>query len=135
LNSVFVDTNFVVALINGKDQHHERASELADLFDGKPLVTTDAVLCEIGNALARNFREQAVEVIADFLSSDEVEIVYTDKTLFREAFELYRQHEDKTWGMVDCFSFIVMRERGIADALTNDKDFLQAGLNALMRIS
>jgi predicted nucleic acid-binding protein len=36
LNNVFVDTSFVVALVNEKDQHHHRAVELADLFDAYP---------------------------------------------------------------------------------------------------
>ena len=135
MNSVFVDTSFVVALVNEKDQYHNRATELADLLDGYPLLTTDAVLLEIGNALARNFKEEAVQIIEDFLSSDEVEIVHLDIVLFQRAFELYRTHKDKTWGMVDCMSFIVMRERVIADALINDKDFAQAGFNALMRAS
>jgi hypothetical protein len=44
LNRVFIDTSFVVALVNEKDQHHNRAAELADLFDGYPLISTDAVL-------------------------------------------------------------------------------------------
>jgi predicted nucleic acid-binding protein len=135
LNRVFIDTSFVVALVNEKDQNHARASELADLFDGYPLITTDAVLVEIGNALARNFKEQASEVIEDFLTSDEVEIVNINGALFQSAFGLYRTHKDKSWGMTDCISFIVMRERGIIDALTNDKDFRQAGFNALMRES
>ncbi len=133
MNSVFVDTSFVVALVNEKDQHHDRASELADLFDGYPLVTIDAVLLEVGNALARNFKEQAIEIIEDFLTSEESEVVRLDESLFQRAFELYRTHRDKTWGMIDCVSFVVMRERGIVDALTNDKDFRQAGFNALMR--
>ena len=133
MTSVFVDTSFVVALVNEKDQHHVRASELAELFDGYPLVTTDAILLEIGNALARNFKEQAVEAIEDFLMSEEVELVRLDASLFQSAFELYRTHKDKTWGMIDCVSFVVMRERGIVDALTNDKDFGQAGFNALLR--
>lgn len=133
MNSVFVDTSFVVALVNEKDQHHDRASELADLFDGYPLVTIDAVLLEVGNALARKFKEQAIEIIEDFLTSEESEVVRLDESLFQRAFELYRTHRDKTWGMIDCVSFVVMRERGIVDALTNDKDFRQAGFNALMR--
>ena len=133
MNRVFIDTSFVVALVNEKDQHHQRASELADLFDGYPLITTDAILLEVGNALARNFKEQASETIGDFLTSDEVEIVNLDATLFHSAFELYRAHRDKTWGLTDCISFVVMQERGIIDALTNDKDFRQAGFNALMR--
>ena len=133
MNRVFIDTSFVVALVNEKDQHHARASELSETFDGQPLITTDAVLLEVGNALARNFREQAAEIIADFLTSDEVEVVNSDATLFQRAFELYRTHTDKAWGMTDCVSFVVMRERGVTDALTSDKDFRQAGFNALMR--
>lgn len=135
MNRIFIDTSFVVALVNEKDQHHNRAAELADLFDGYPLITTDAVLLEVGNALARNFKEQASEIIENFLTSGEVEIVNLDIALFQEAFELYRTHKDKTWDMTDCISFIAMRERGIVDALTNDKDFQQAGFNALMRES
>ena len=144
MNRVFIDTSFVVALVNEKDQHHNRAAELADLFDGYPLMTTDAVLLEVGKALARSFKEQASEIIEDFLTSDEVEIVNLNAVLFQEAFELYRAHEafelyrahkDKAWGMTDCVSFIVMRGRGIEAALTNDKDFRQAGFNALMRES
>lgn len=135
MNRVFVDTSFVVALVSEKDQHHARASELAEMFDGQPLITTDAVLLEVGNALARNFRAQAAEIIADFLTSDEVEVVNLDAALFQKAFEIYRMHEDKAWGMTDCVSFVVMRERGVIDALTRDKDFHQAGFNPLMRDS
>jgi predicted nucleic acid-binding protein len=135
LNRVFIDTSFVVALVNEKDQHHDRASELAGLFDAYPLITTNAVLLEIGNALARNFKEQAVEIVEDFLTSEDVEIVNLDDALFERAFEMYQTHKDKAWGMTDCVSFIVMREHSIVDALTNDKDFRQAGFNALMRDS
>ena len=49
----FVDTSFVVALVNKKDQHHSLATDFAERFDGPGLVTTDAILLEIGNALAR----------------------------------------------------------------------------------
>lgn len=87
MSSLFVDTNFVVALVSERDQHHAQAIKLAELFDSQPLLTNDAVLFEIGNALARNFKEQAAEVIEDFLSSDEVEIIYSDAALFRRAFD------------------------------------------------
>ncbi len=46
---------------------------------------------------------------------------------------LYRGHQDKQWGLVDCISFVVMRERGIRDALTFAQHLTQAGFNALMR--
>jgi predicted nucleic acid-binding protein len=83
---VFVDTLFVIALINKRDQYHERAVELADQLEGQPLLVTDAILLEIGNALARNFRQEAVEVIEEFFASDEVEIVRLDPDLLERAF-------------------------------------------------
>ena len=134
MNRVFVDTSFITALVNEQDEHHARAIELADLFDEFPVVTTDAVLLEIGNALARGFRDQAREIIADFLSSEEVEIVHLNPDLFRRGFELYGARNDKSWGMVDCISFVVMSDHQLLDALTTDRNFAQAGFNALMRV-
>ncbi len=130
---IFIDTLFVVALINQRDQYHARAAELAERYDGERFLVTDAVLVEIGNALARNFKRQAVEVIEHFLSSEDVEVVRLSLGLFAEAFALYRSHEDKEWGMTDCLSFVVMRHAGVKEALTFDQHFVQAGFKALMR--
>lgn len=132
-NRVFVDALFVIALINQRDAYHAKASELADLYDEQPLLTTDVVLLEIGNALARNFKQQAIEIIDDFLSSSEVEIVRLNPQLFEQAYSLYKQYQDKEWGLIDCVSFVVMREAGISSALTFDQYFGQAGFQALMR--
>jgi predicted nucleic acid-binding protein len=129
----FIDTLFVVALINQRDQYHKRAAELSASYEGRRFLTTDVVLLEIGNALARQYREQAVQVIEDFLSSEDVELVRLTPEFFDQAFALYRTHEDKEWGLIDCVSFVVMRQAEIQDALTFDQHFVQAGFRALMR--
>ena len=130
---ILVDTLFVVALLNERDAYHHRANELADVFENQPLVITDAVLLEIGNALSRNFKLQAVEVIDHFFNSSEVEIVKLTPQLFEQSYNLYRSYLDKEWGLVDCVSFTVMRQMGITSALTFDQHFIQAGFTALMR--
>ncbi len=132
-NKIFVDTLFVVALINQRDQYHQQASELADRLQNYPLLTTDAVLLEIGNALARNYKDEAVEVIEEFFASDEVEIVRLTPQLFEQAFTLYKTHQDKAWGLVDCISFVVMKQAGVTQALTFDRHFVQAGFQTLIR--
>lgn len=133
ITKIFVDTLFVIALINQCDQYHQRASELGDNLEAYPLITTDAVLLEIANALARNYKNEAVETIEHFFASDEVEIVRLTPELFEQAFTLYKTHQDKAWGLVDCISFVVMKQAGVTQALTFYQHFVQVGFQALMR--
>lgn len=132
-NKIFIDTLYVIALINQRDDYHNKAVELADAYESQPLVTTDAVLMEIGNGLARAFKSQAIEIIDDFLTSGNVEIIHLNPELFGRAYSLYKQYQDKEWGLIDCVSFVVMREAKITDALTCDQHFVQAGFQALMQ--
>jgi uncharacterized protein len=132
LTKTLIDTSFVIAFVNEKDEDHDKAIELSIEFNKKPLIVTDTVLLEIGNSLSRRFKKECIETINGFFDSEEVEVIRLDETLFDKAFEIYKTHADKTWGLVDCISFVVMKERGIKDALTSDKHFVQAGFNALM---
>ena len=129
----FVDTNFLLALINHRDKFHAEALVLADDYRGLKLLTTDAVLLEVGNGLARGFRREAAALFDELENSAEVEIVRLDPEIFEQAINLFELHTDKTWGLVDCVSFVVMRQYGITDALTYDQHFIQAGFRALMR--
>lgn len=130
---IFLDTLFVVALVNRRDQYHRQAAELSERFEGYPFLTTDVVLLEIGNALARGYKQEAIEIIEEFLNSDETEIIHLTPELFQQAFDLYQTYHDKEWGLIDCVSFVVMRKRGIRQALTFDRHFSQSGFQVLMR--
>lgn len=100
---VFVDTSFVVALVNKNDQNHRLALDLSTQYSGKALVTTDAILLEIGNALSRNFKRQSVEIIEDILTSDDVQVIHLAPPLFRRAFDLYKSHSDKSGALLTAF--------------------------------
>ncbi len=124
---IFVDTSFVIALINEKDQYHDQAHALSYKFENSALITTDAVLLEIGNALAKDFREEAAKVIRVLRTARKVEVRGVDGKLFEDGLAAYEKYADKTWGLVDCLSFVLMRKEGIREALTFDGDFEQAG--------
>ena len=130
---IFIDTLYVAALINQRDQYHQKASALADQFEDYPLLVTDAVLLEIGNALSRYYKKEAVDVIEYFVASAEVKIIHLTPQLFEQAFAEYKKYQDKEWGLIDCVSFIVMRQEGVHQALTFDHHFEQAGFQALLR--
>ena len=129
----FVDSLFVVALINRRDQYHRQALALAASLRGEPLLTTDAVLLEIGNGLARSYKEEAVAVLEELRTVDEMKVVHLTPDLFERAFHLYKTRQDKAWGLVDCMSFVVMQDEGVQSALTFDRHFQQAGFEALTR--
>ena len=130
---IFADTWFFVALINKRDQYHQKALELSEGYENYPLITTDAVFLEVGNALSNNYKNEAVELMESFLEYDDVEVIRLNPDLFDEALSLYKKHEDKSWGLVDCISFVVMKRYEVTQALTFDRHFIQAGFQALMK--
>lgn len=135
-NRVFLDTSFSIAIAIDKDQLHERALELADQIETEDIqiYTSQAVVLEIGNALSKlKYRQSAIGIIQSLNSDQNTSIISLTDELYDEAFELFRARKDKEWGLVDCVSFVVMRERGINDALTADEHFIQAGFRALLR--
>lgn len=135
-NSFFLDTSYSIALIIERDQFHSRAVELSFEIEEKKagIVTTQGILLEIGNALAKiKYRKKAVRLLQELESDKRTSIVDLTPDLYDRAFELFRDRTDKDWSLVDCISFVVMREKGINDALTGDEHFVQAGFRALLR--
>jgi uncharacterized protein len=133
---VYLDTAYAIALSSSKDEHHNKAVELAEQLEssGIKLITTRPVVLEIGNALARQrFREASVAILQSLERDPNVEIVPLTEELYARGFELYQNRSDKEWGITDCISFVIMFERGITEALTTDAHFEQAGFVALLR--
>jgi predicted nucleic acid-binding protein len=136
MSEVFLDTSFTIALSSVTDQNHLQAVKLANQIeaDGTRLVTTQAILLEIGNSLSKQkFRAAAIQLLESIETDPNVEVVLLTNDLYKLAFNLFKQREDKEWGLVDCLSFVVMQDRKISDALTTDTHFQQAGFRALLR--
>ena len=133
---VFLDTSFAIALSSVTDHNHVRAVQLANQLEANRtrLVTTQAILLEIGNALSKQkYRIAAIQILESLETDPNIEVILLTRDLYTEAFNLFKQREDKEWGLVDCISFIVMQNRGITDVLTADIHFHQAGFRALLR--
>lgn len=133
---MFLDTAYAIALSSPDDDYHDLAAVLAKQIKSTRtrLVTTRAVMLEIGNSLSKQcFRHVANRLLNALESDPNVEIVPLSERLYRQAVRLYQQRPDKEWGLTDCTSFVVMQERGIHEALTMDDHFRQAGFRALLK--
>jgi len=132
----FLDSAYPIALASRADQHHNTAVEVAVSLKAKPerLVTTRAVLLEIGNSLAKpQFRFIGIEMLRSFETDPRVEIVSLEDALYQRGFELFQSRPDKMWSLTDCISFVTMNEHGLSRALTSDQHFEQAGFAAMLR--
>jgi predicted nucleic acid-binding protein len=133
--AVFLDTAYVNALINTRDQWHQAAVlwERRLASEKRELTTTEFILIEIADGLAAvRFRTHAAHIISTLRMSPLVQIIPASSHLFRAALQLYQSRSDKDWGMTDCTSFVVMGERDLTEALTADDHFQQAGFRALL---
>lgn len=135
---VFLDTNGWLALLNASDALYSAAGATweALLHQSYSIVLTDWIIAETGNGLARTRARsrfpRAVELIR---SSSHARIIPVSERLFLQALDLYAKRSDKTWGLVDCASFVVMEEEGIREAFTTDGHFAQAGLTCLLPLA
>lgn len=137
-NPFFLDSNGWIALLNSSDPLHPLADALFRAMgqSGRAAVLTDWVLAETGNGLARTpARKPLPEVTRRFLKNPQFSLVIISQDLRERALKLYADRSDKTWGLVDCASFIVMSEQGITEAFTTDRHFEQAGFNCLLPAS
>ena len=136
MTEVFLDASYAIALSSVKDQYHQQAVMLSEKLETEEarLLTTRAVILEIGNALSKQrYRSAAIELLTSLAEDPTVEIVTLSEELFERAFRFYQSRQDKEWGITDCISFVVMQERGLTEALTTDEHFLQAGFRALLK--
>ncbi len=130
---LFLDTVFIQALLNRRDQYHLQAiSLLPHIRNAREVWITEAVLIEVGNALSALNRQVAIQFIQQCYQTANMRVVTVDTQLLNRALQLYQARPDKTWGLTDCISFAVMQEQDLIIAATADQHFLQAGYRALL---
>lgn len=136
MTKVFLDTAYAIAIALPSDSLHTKATQLAQWVETEKvsIVTTRAILLEIGNALSKQrFRRKAVQLLTLIEHDASIEVISLSDTLYASALDLFQTRADQDWGLVDCVSCIVMKDKGIHKVLTADKHFQQMGFQAMLR--
>ncbi|MBU4320672.1 MAG: PIN domain-containing protein [Thermodesulfovibrionales bacterium] len=127
MSGIFLDTGYLIALLNKKDNLHKAAVEAAEKYHG-PFLTTQLILIELANSLCLPPQKPLAIRMIDKIQADPLTtVIPVTFDRFEKALSLYKKRTDKSWGMIDCFSFIAMDEFGVKQALTFDEHFRQAG--------
>jgi hypothetical protein len=133
MTTIFADTSFYVAMLSPRDRLHPKALEFLRGYAGRT-ITTEQVLTETGNWSAASGDRDAFLALLESIRADaKATVVWSDRAMFEAGLRLYAARPDKQWSLTDCISFVVMKDRGITEALTADHHFEQAGFKALLR--
>jgi uncharacterized protein len=132
---IFVDTWAWIALLDDKDQHHERAANAHRKLQKRrqKYVTSDYVLNELINSLysvgPATKAQAAINALLSRADSGTHQLIHVSPQQFRRAWQLRQKYHDKPdISFVDFTSMVVMQDLGITDVFTGDDHFRQVGL-------
>lgn len=129
---MLLDTSGLVCCFDADERRHAQAVQFYDAASLR--LTHNYVLAEfVALAEARRLsREKSLAFATDVLRDPQIEAVWVDQTIHDEAMHLLDSHIDKRYSLCDAVSFVLMRQRGLIDALTTDHHFEQAGFHRLL---
>src|SRR5436190_2112959 len=94
---LFLDTSFVLALLDRRDQYHARALVFVPRIEAaRALWITEAILIELANALSAADRSAAMRFIEQCDQDTIVRVVSVETSLLKRACRLYSARPDKT---------------------------------------
>jgi uncharacterized protein len=129
---MLLDTSGLLCLHFSTEPLHTQACD--KYRQASTRLTHSYILAEyVALASARGFsRSSALSFAIDLMGSPDIEVVWIDELLHRAAVELLVVRQDKTYSLCDAVSFVLMRQRGLAEALTTDRHFEQEGFTRLL---
>ena len=129
---MILDTSGLLCLHNRAEPLHMDARTL--YHAARMRVTHGYVLAEfVALAHARRLpRMAALTFVSDLAENPDIDTVWVDEALHREALALLVARPDKTDSLCDAVSFVLMRQRHVTEALTTDHHCEQEGFQRLL---
>lgn len=129
---MLLDTSGLLCLHNRAEPFYAHARTLYRA--ARVRLTHSYVLAEfVALAHARRLpRVAALTFVGDLVGNPDIETVWVDEVLHREAVALLLARQDKTYSLCDAVSFVLMRQQHLTEALTTDRHFEQEGLQRLL---
>ena len=103
MKQIFADTFYWVALINKKDNWHQRVIEVTSTLKNVEIVTTDEVLVEVLNFLSAtvSLRGRTVQFVDDIMQNPHIKVIPQNRESFLQGLNLYRCRLDKEYSLTD----------------------------------
>lgn len=134
MRRVFADTHYWIAITYVRDQWHEEAVRASRTLQGVEVVTTEEVLTEFLAAFRyhHELRLAATSTVERIENNPDIVVRRQSHQSFIDGLALYKARPDKKYSLTDCISMEAMRQEGISEVLTHDRDFMREGFHILL---
>lgn len=136
MRKVFLDTSYIVALINPRDQLYQKAVALEQNLHKIPQVTTDEVLIEVLTFFSKHgpeMKEKTSRIVLRLMNHKNVTVFEQSRESFLLGLSLYDKRPDKEYSLTDCISMQIMKKHKIQAIATDDHHFQQEGFTVLLK--
>jgi uncharacterized protein len=129
---MLLDTSGLLCLLLRSEPNHAAARECYQRATVR--LTHSLILAEfVALAQARRLpRKDALVFVHGVLENPDIEIVWVEQALMQESLDLLEARADKTYSWCDAVSFVLMKARGLTEALSTDRHFEQEGYSRLL---
>ena len=127
---IFLDTSAIYAVADTTDPHHGQAAAYLDaaLRRGESVLTHNYVVIESAALIQRRLGLPAALAFLEGIQLLQVHWVARDE--HQRAVDLLEQRGSRGVSLVDCMSFVVMKEYGVTAAFAYDADFQAEGFES-----
>lgn len=126
---IFIDTSAFYAMEVQVDINHEDAlkvkTDIAKNRYGTP-ITSNYIINETLTLLRFKAGHQEAVAFKDKIDgSKSIKIIRIEESTDNSAWNIFKKHQDKELSIVDCTSFVIMKELGIKTGFAFDQHFAQ----------
>jgi predicted nucleic acid-binding protein len=138
MKTIFADTSGWANFFLRTEPFHIKAKKLMTQWHSNKIriITTNYIISELVALFTSPLkipRFQQIKIVETIKTVPWVDIVHITPVLDEKAWVLIKERPDKTWSLVDCASFVVMRQYDVSEAFTSDHHFEQAGFFVMLK--
>jgi len=124
-NLYFIDSGVWIGAFNPRDAHHLKSKRVVKAVAngklGRSLITA-LIFGEVVTYIRRKIGvEQSIEVAKAMLDSKNVEVIHIDEHTFSAAYHMFERYPALSFA--DAVSVTVMKDRGVQQIISFDRDF------------
>ena len=127
---IFIDSSYFVALVDTKDQWHQKAKGLISVVTDETILISDLIIVESVSIVGKRSGGKAGEQLYNYFT-DNCHIIHLDEKLLRGGMSEFIKY-DGTLSVSDAVSVFIMKKKRLDRIVSFDSDFDK--VDGIMRV-